>query len=64
MANMRGKNRFQANISFTLEEVAAAKELVKAGFAANRSDLIRRAFNDWREMKGYPPGNKKDGHRG
>jgi Arc/MetJ-type ribon-helix-helix transcriptional regulator len=58
---MRGKNRKQANISFTLEELKAADELVKAGVEDNRSDLIRRAFNDWRSMKGGVSSKKQKG---
>jgi len=47
MANMRGKNRKQVQVSLTLDEERAVQSYVKAGLAANRSDLIRRALNDW-----------------
>jgi len=61
MANMRSKNRKQVQVSLTLEELRAAEEFVKAGVESNRSDLIRRAFNDWRSAKGNASPKKQKG---
>jgi hypothetical protein len=50
MANQRSKNKQQAPISFTKEEIAQL-EVFQKSMKMNRSDLVRRALADWMQQK-------------
>lgn len=51
MANQRSKDKQQANISFTKDELAKIADYMKTMKVPNRSDFVRQALKDWFQQR-------------